>query len=467
MQLVFIGSGFVGTTTAAAMASFGHDVLLYDINEARVASLSSRNRKTIDACLFENGLADLLIEHSDRIKFTTNYADVECTLEIAEAVFICVPTPSREDGSTEMSYYQSALKKLAGALAGRNSGKQKNRVVIINKSTVPVDTAKYTQEQLDKAGAKNVGVVANPEFLVEGRAIEGNLQPTRIVVGATSPKDFAIMRRMYAHFEGNNDIPYIEVNPFEAAAGKLLANYLLFSRLMLCYDVMGRVSEQFNDVTFEAVRKIVCSDPRIGFWGFYDSIYAGGSCLEKDAKSLAHQLEVTKANTDLVRASIGSNRRQIELFLARVKKAMPQGAKGASVAVLGLAFKRDTNDIRNSAGPMVVDCMRRHGAAEVRVYDPGVDMASLEAYAKETSTKRTRVIACRTAADAVRGTSTSVITTDWPEFQKLASVFVKAARAPYLIADGRRMIAADYQALTKKGFTVLAVGSPLYRPTKK
>ncbi len=467
MQLVFIGSGFVGTTTAAACASFGHDVLLYDINDARVASLSSRNRRTIDACLFENGLADLLIEHADHITFTTDYSIVERTLDTAEAIFICVPTPSREDGSTEMSYYESALKKLAGALVKRNSGKQKNRIVVINKSTVPVDTARFTQEQLDKAGVKNVGVVANPEFLVEGRAIEGNIHPSRIVVGATTSKDFAIMRRMYAHFQGNKDIPYIEVNPFEAAAGKLLANYLLFSRLMLCYDVMGRVSEQFNDVTFEAVRKIVCSDPRIGFWGFYDSIYAGGSCLEKDAKSLAHQLEVTKANTDLVRASIESNHRQLELFLARVKKSIAGGVKGNSIAVLGLAFKRDTNDIRNSAGPMVVEYLRSQGAAEVRVYDPGVDAASLAAYAKESSNKRTTVVPCKSAAEAMRGTQASVITTDWPEFAKLTSVFSKTVKAPYLIADGRRMIATDYTMLTKKGYTVLAVGSPLYRPTTK
>lgn len=275
------------------------------------------------------------------------------------------------------------------------------------------------------------------------------------------------MRRMYAHFQGNKDIPYIEVNPFEAAAGKLLANYLLFSRLMLCYDVMGRVSEQFNDVTFEAVRKIVCSDPRIGFWGFYDSIYAGGSCLEKDAKSLAHQLEVTKANTDLVRASIESNHRQLELFLARVKKSIAGGVKGNSIAVLGLAFKRDTNDIRNSAGPMVVEYLRSQGAAEVRVYDPGVDAASLAAYAKESSNKRTTVVPCKSAAEAMRGTQASVITTDWPEFAKLTSVFSKTVKAPYLIADGRRMIATDYTTLTKKGYTVLAVGSPLYRPTTK
>lgn len=457
MHLLFIGSGFVGSTTAAAMAEFGHDVLVFDIDPHKISELGSFDKKRIDACLFENGLADLLIKNRARILFTRAYADVARALDAVDAIFLCVPTPHREDGSTNMSYYEAALAQLADALRHRQKGTQRNAIVLINKSTVPIDTPRYAMQALADHAVRNVSVVSNPEFLVEGRAIEGNLTPSRIVVGASSKKDFATMRRIYYRFADTKNIPYIETNPFEAAAGKLLANYLLFSRLMLCYDVMGRVTEQFADVSFEQVRTIVCSDPRIGFWGFYDSLYAGGSCLEKDAKSLAFQLEGTRANTDMIQVSIDANHRQFEGFLARIKKDAKMSLAGKKVAILGMAFKRDTNDMRNAAGPMVLSWLARQKPASVQVYDPAI---AAQAIAELPAAKKLSVTVAKKVGDAVAGADVVFVLTDWPEFETLGRRIARQATRPSLLIDGRRMLRADYATLRKNGVAVLAVGGP-------
>lgn len=459
MHLLFIGSGFVGTTTAAAMADFGHSVLLYDIDANKIKKLGSRDRGQIESYLFEEGLADLLIKHQKRVSFTNDFAQVSASLDHIDAIFMCVPTPPQKDGSTNMSYYEKAIATIAQALGQRNKGKQTRYVVLINKSTVPIDTATYAYNVLAAHGVKNVGVVANPEFLVEGRAIEGNLRPTRIVVGADNKKDFTVMRRLYAHFLKKKDVLYIETNQFEAAAGKLLANYLLFSRLMLCFDVMGRVSESFDNLQFENIRKIVCSDPRIGFWGFYDSLYAGGSCLDKDANSLAYQLKQKKANVDIIKATIKANHGQLEHFLARIEKEAGMDVRGKVVALYGLAFKRDTNDMRNSAGGFVLEWLHKQGAAAVRVYDPSVAAEAIQALPIASSLP---ITVAKNMRDALTETHCTIIATDWPQFKTLATLIPKHTKKGYLIIDGRRSLADALGALQKKGYPVLAVGSPFF-----
>ncbi|MEK7211118.1 MAG: UDP-glucose/GDP-mannose dehydrogenase family protein, partial [Patescibacteria group bacterium] len=281
MKLLYIGAGFVGACSGAVMADSGHDALVYDIDSTRIKMLGSGDRDTIQACLSEDGLGEMIVRNGERIKFTDNYQNVIGFLDNVEAVFMCLPTPEKAgaEGQSDLTCYSAAAEKLGESLAGRNGGRQEKRVVVINKSTVPIKLIDETEEILKKMGAKNFAVVSNPEFLVEGKAIEGTVRPSRIVVGAWNKEDFAVMRKIYQRFYTAPNVKYIEVNPLEAAAGKLLANYVLFNRLATTYDVIGRVAERFSKINFENLRQVLTTDERIGKWGFYDSVYAGGSCF--------------------------------------------------------------------------------------------------------------------------------------------------------------------------------------------
>ena len=322
----------------------------------KIKKLSSGDRDTIESCLFEEGLGDLLVRHKERIDFTTDYGKVEDFLENCDGVFMCLPTPEiGETGESNLEYYYAAAEKLAESLAKRNKGAQEKYIVIINKSTVPIIMVDKTQEILNARGVKNCGVVSNPEFLVEGKAIEGSIRPDRVVVGAWKEKDFEIMRQVYQRFFTSSSVKYVEVNPKEAAAGKLLANYSLFNKLAICFDVIGRTCETFDNLGYENVRKILISDPRIGSWGLYDSLYAGGSCFIKDARSLAHQLQTAGQNADMVCETYLANRRQLELFMGRAGKEANIDWNDKKVALIGLAFKQDTNDTRNSPSIDIVN----------------------------------------------------------------------------------------------------------------
>ena len=257
MNLIYIGSGFVGACSAGVAASSGHKVLVYDIDESKINSLSSGDHDRIEACLFEKGLGDLLTRNKDRIEFATQYSKLDKFLDTADAVFMCLPTPEvGETGESNLSYYFDAAEKLAISLTRRNGGTQTKYVVVVNKSTVPIDMVNRTADILTKAGVNNFGVVSNPEFLVEGKATEGSLRPDRVVVGASSERDFLVMRQIYQRFYDSPAVQYVEVNPQEAAAGKLLANFYLFNKLAVCFDVIGRTCETFSRLGFENIRKI-------------------------------------------------------------------------------------------------------------------------------------------------------------------------------------------------------------------
>ncbi len=285
MNILYIGSGFVGSCSAAVSADSGHNTLVYDIDERKIKLLGSGDRDTVQSCIYEDGLGDLLIRNQERIEFTADYQKVNEFLENCDAVFMCLPTPEiGETGESDLKYYIAAATNLAKSLAERNNGRQEKYIVIVNKSTVPIEMINQTEEILNKFGVKNFGVVSNPEFLVEGKAVRDSLHPDRVVVGAWSERDFAIMRAVYQRYYDSSTVKYLETNPKEAAAGKLLANFYLFNKLAVCFDVIGRACETFADVKFESVKNILTTDPRIGSWGLYDSLYAGGSCFIKDAR---------------------------------------------------------------------------------------------------------------------------------------------------------------------------------------
>lgn len=465
MKLLYIGSGFVGACSGAVMADSGHETLIYDIDAAKIKLLGSGDRDTIQSCLAEEGLGDIIVRNHERLTFSADYNVVRNFLDSAEAVFMCLPTPEKSgaEGETDLTYYFAATEKLGETLIHRDGGRQGTYVVVINKSTVPIKLIDETEEILKKKGVKNFGVVSNPEFLVEGKAIEGTVRPARIVVGASKEEDFSVMRRIYQRFYNASNVKYIEVNPFEAAAGKLLANYVLFNRLATTYDVVGRVAEQFPKINFENLRQVLVTDERIGKWGFYDSVYAGGSCFIKDAASLAHQLEEAGANAALVRQTLAANRFQRDNFLSRAVKEAGFDWRGKTVAILGVAFKRDTNDVRNSPALDLTKHLIDAGVKEIRVYDPAALPMFKWVFNPEKDARFGVLSYHETEEKALLTSEACLILTDWPQFRSLGEKIIKACQPPYLVMDGRRMISHQYQELADLGYTVIAVGSPAFK----
>jgi UDPglucose 6-dehydrogenase len=456
MNTLYIGSGFVGTCSAAVSADSGHSTLVYDIDEAKIAALGSNDRDQIEGCLYEKGLGDLLVRSRERINFTTDYTKVEAALDTIDAIFMCLPTPEiGETGESDLKYYNMAMEQLAPHLAARNGGDQTKYIVIVNKSTVPIDTINHTETILERHSVRSVGVVSNPEFLVEGKAIEGSLKPDRIVVGAWSETDFSVMRKVYQRFVDGADVQYIQVNPKEAAAGKLLANFYLFNKLQVCFDVIGRTAEAFENVRFEELRKIITADKRIGNWGFYDSLYAGGSCFIKDARSLAHQLQTKGKDAGIVNETYLANTRQLETFFARAENEANFDWKGKTVALLGTAFKRDTNDVRNSASIELVQYMQEKQVGIINVYDPSAIPMFQDIYPASD-----QIVYTDHEFEAMKDADVIIISTDWPQFRGIADVIISELSQKPLIMDGRRMLQHRYADLAMAGSDVIAVGSP-------
>mgnify|MGYP001617766913 CR=1 FL=1 len=464
MQILYIGSGYVGTCSAAVMADSGHDVLVYDIDERKIKMLASNSVEEIESCLLEDGLCKMLANNKERITFTANYNDVLKALDEADAIFMCLPTPEKEgsEGESDLSYYYNAANQLAENLVKRNGGEQSKYIVIVNKSTVPVNMINMTAKIMDEHSVKNFGVVSNPEFLVEGKAIEGSVRPERVIIGAEKDEDFKIMRQVYARFSSTN-VQYIETNPYEAAAGKLLANYLLFNRLAVTFDVIGRLCEFFPDIKFENVRQIINTDARIGTWGLYDSVYAGGSCFIKDAASLAHQLEEAGASTHQIRLSLEANKFQRDHFYSRAEKEAGFSWEGQTVAILGVAFKQNTNDVRNSPAIDIVRHLINSNVSRIRVYDPAALPMFKNLFNFKNDPRYEKIDYYDSEEDALKESSACLILTDWAQFRLLAEKIELICPAPYLIMDGRRLLAEKYDELQAKGYDIITVGSPFIK----
>lgn len=467
MKLLYIGAGFVGACSAAVMADSGHDVLVYDIDKEKIRMLGSKDRDTIEQCLFEKGLGDILVRNSDRIKFSDDFSVIEEAVNDADVIFMCLPTPENgNDGGVDLSFYEKAAQDLSGALKKRNNSEQIKYVVIVNKSTVPIDMADRAAEMMREAGAINFGVVSNPEFLVEGKAIDGSLKPDRIVIGGTSEKDFAVMKDVYRRFVSSPGVQYIEVNPSEAAAGKLLANYFLFSRLVNTYDVVGRVAEMFPGISFEKLRAILSSDERIGKWGFFDSAYCGGSCFIKDTKSLKKQLSVIGADVASLERVLTGNVYQLNNFYDRAANQANFNFAGRSVAIIGVAFKRDTNDVRNSAAIGAMERLIKDGASKIKVYDPAAVQMFKSLFDPAKDVRFGIIEYCAQEGEALAGTDVCLILTDWPKFRTLGETIKKTCPPPYLIMDGRRMLAGQFEELADLGYDIISVGSPFLKGKK-
>lgn len=461
MKMIVVGTGFVGLTHAAVCAEYGHEVYGYDIDTARIADYSTGRREAIERYVNEPGLVETIQEHLNRyLHFTTDLTDV---LEGVDVIFLCTATPPNRDGSTDLTYYQNAANTLGRLLAQRRNPK---RVVLVNKSTVPIGTARLLEGILQSHGVQNFGVASNPEFLPEGNAVEMSRKPDRIVVGADSHQDFEILRRIYPQFVNHVRIRYIETTPETAEAIKYVANTLLLTYISFWNGVGGRLGETFDNVRMEDLKLGVTADARISTWGSYVSNGAGGSCFGKDIQSLIYQMGRAGGSTDLLQAVYKINEHQKSYLIDRAIHEASFNFNHKTVALLGLSFKKHTNDMRDSSALKVVEALLARGVRAIRAYDPLANEEAARWFDPQHNHLFERISYHESSREALEGSDALFISTDWEEFRGLSYIIEDTVAPPYLIIDGRRMI-PDYDALVARGYQYVAVGGPALTPAEE
>ena len=390
--------------------------------------------------IYEPGLEELVKRNVDfgRLKFTTDLTEV---LDDVEVVFSAVGTPPDEDGSADLKYVLAVARQF-----GQNINKY---TILVTKSTVPVGTAKKVkatiQEELDKRGVNiPFDVASNPEFLKEGAAIKDFMSPDRVVVGTESEKAKEVMTRLYKPFLINNfrvifmDIPSAEMT-------KYAANAMLATRISFMNDI-ANLCEQVG-ANVDSVRKGIGTDSRIGSKFLYAGCGYGGSCFPKDVKALVHTGLDNGYHMEVIEAVERVNEKQKSIVYDKIIKAVGD-VKGKTIAILGLAFKPETDDMRESPALVVIDKLLKDGA-KVRVFDP-IAMDECKRRIGETVTY------CENMYDAANGADVFALMTEWRQFRMPSWNVIKKVMAGNVVVDGRNIY--DRQELEEQGFVYTRIG---------
>ncbi|KPV49773.1 GDP-mannose dehydrogenase, partial [Kouleothrix aurantiaca] len=332
-----------------------------------------------------------------------------------------------------------------------------------NKSTVPIGTARQLERKLREYNVPNAGVASNPEFLPEGDAVEKSRRPDRVTVGADTEDDFRIIRRIYSQFVNHVRIRYIETTPETAEAIKYVANTLLLTYISFWNGVGARLGETFQNIRMEDLKRGVTADNRISTWGSYVSNGAGGSCFGKDIQSLIYQLKTAGQPTDMLQSVYGINEYQKTYLIDRAGREAGARFNQKKVALLGLAFKQRTNDMRDASSLKVVETLLARGVSEIRAYDPVATEEAKRFFNPENNHLFEKISYHNSAKEALAGSDMVFISTDWEEFRGLSRTIEQSVKPPFLVLDGRRMI-PDYNELTERGYGYIAVGSPYMAP---
>ena len=447
MKLAVVGGcGYVGLITSVGFARLGHDVSAVDVDEAKVAGLSRGHSP-----IYEDGLEGALGEclASGRLSFTT---DIESAARGADVVFVAVGSPSLMDGGTDMSQVREVAHLLAEVLD--------QYTVIAIKSTVPAGTIQMVQQILSEHGAEGVhaDVVANPEFLREGVGLRDFFFPARIVVGTDSEQARGVMRRLYADFiddaplaeagvEMAHGVPYLETTAVTAQMIKYAANAFLATRVSFINEVAG-ICEQVGADIADVVQGIGY-DKRIGWDYFQAGIGFGGPCLEKDLRALIHFAGQQGYQPSFMRAVIDRNDFQVQHMVARAAEVLGSQIAGKTIAILGLAFKPGTNDVRTSLSLRIVQQLRDLGA-DIAAHDP----IAIE----EARALMPQVRYCADVYDAADGADLVMVLTDWPEYAGLDFERLGARMRQRKLLDGRNQL--DGAEVAGHGFVYRGVGRP-------
>ena len=458
MKIVTIGTGYVGLVHAAVCSEYGHGVYAHDIDRKKIEAFSSGRSELIEKYVNEPGLVNIIRETLGKSLHFSD--DLEAVIEGTDAIFLCLPTPSALDGSTNLTFYDAAAESIAEVLANR---KDKRRLVLVNKSTVPIGTARHLEDIMKSHGVENFGVASNPEFLAEGTAVADARRPDRVVVGCDGEDDFSILRRVYSQFVNHVRIKFIETTPETAEAIKYVANTVLLTYISFWNGVGAKIGEKIPNVNINDLRIGVTSDERISTWGSFVSNGAGGSCFGKDIASLINQLRKVNVSTKMLEASYEVNEYQKVYLVDRAITEAGFKFNNKTVTVLGLAFKKHTNDMRDASSIKVIESLLGKGAAKIKAYDPLANESAKCEFDPSKNILFDKIEYFDTAKDAIAGSDALFISSDCEEFRGLSRTIEELARPPYLIMDGRRMI-PDYADLMDKQYTYLAVGAMVMGP---
>ncbi|WP_139653417.1 UDP-glucose dehydrogenase family protein [Raoultibacter phocaeensis] len=415
MNITVCGTGYVGLVAAVVFASKGHTVVGLDIDDRKVALL-----KRGVSPLFEPGLEELMAESTGNLAFTTDYREAYAH---AEAIFVAVPTPEKEDGSAELSYVMQACNQI---VESRGEG-----CFVVIKSTVPPGTNDRIQAYFDELtgmqGNARFEVVSNPEFLSQGTAVRDMLYPSRIVVGVQSERAESIMRELYQPF----DAPVMAMDLRSAELVKYASNDFLALKISYINEIANLCDLVGADV--ERVAEGMGADPRIGEKFLRAGIGYGGSCFPKDTKAL-HWLSVCHGHEiKTIKAAIEVNTEQKTLLVAKAKKRHGS-LRGKRIAVLGLTFKPNTDDLRDAPSLDVVRMLADEGAT-MALYDP----CGMPAFEKRYPEQEGSIVYAESPQAALDGADMAFILTEWDEFSQLSpSEYRRLMRDPELY-DGRNL----------------------------
>jgi UDPglucose 6-dehydrogenase len=429
MNVNVVGSGYVGTTLAACLADLGHDVTAIDIDQSVVDAINSGA-----APLHEPGLDELLAEHvGERLSATTSYED----LADADVTFLAIGTPSEADGSIDSGPLSAAAEMVGEALAGAD--RRGEQLVVVKSTITPPSLAEVRDALATGLGADggDVSFATNPEFLREGTAVADFQDPDKIVFGTESDAALATLEDLYAPLIEASDSPVVRTDPATAMMIKYANNAFLATKISLAND-LGNVCKEFGLDAYE-VMDAVGLDDRIGEQFLRSGVGWGGSCFPKDVAALIAAARDAGYEPPLLNAAVEVNDGQPERLLALLDEHVD--VAGERVAVLGLAFKPGTDDVRNSRAIPLIEGLRERGATVVG-YDP---------VATETMRERFPDIEyADSAADALRGAVGAVVATDWDEFAALDDEF--DAMVESVVVDGRRIIERR-EGITYEGLT--------------
>jgi UDPglucose 6-dehydrogenase len=437
MRITIFGSGYVGLVTGACLADAGNQVLMVDVDERKTAMLQRG-----EVPIHEPSLDSLIKRSADagRLRFTTNAQE-----GVDHGLFqlIAVGTPPDEDGSADLRYVLAVARTIGEYM---NDYK-----VVVTKSTVPVGTADKVRaavrESLEKRHTRaDFDMVSNPEFLKEGAAIADFMKPDRVVVGTDSERATELMRSLYEPFTRNRD-RMIVMDVRSAELTKYAANAMLATKISFMNE-LANLAERFG-ADIESVRIGLGSDPRIGYAFIYPGVGYGGSCFPKDVQALQRSAQDVGYDAHILAAVESVNTRQKQVLFNKIKAHFGE-LRGKTLSLWGLAFKPNTDDMREAASRALMEALWSAGV-KVRAYDPVANLECLRIYGN-----RADLTLCKTAPEALEGADALAIVTEWQEFRSPDFEHIKRTLRSPVIFDGRNLY--DPKQMAQAGFSYYAIG---------
>ena len=431
MKLSVIGTGYVGLVVGTCFAESGNDVICVDVDERKLKKL----RKG-ESTIFEPGLTEFLKKnlHEKRLAFTS---DLEAAVQKSDVIFLALPTPQAEDGSADLQHVVEVAKRVGKCMNGYK--------VIVNKSTVPVGTGDRVREIVSEETKHPFDVVSNPEFLKEGAAVNDFMKPDRVVIGTDSPQALAVMQDLYGPFVRTGN-PMLVMDVRSSELTKYASNSFLATKISFMNEIANLCERVGADV--DLVRKGMGTDPRIGMQFLFAGVGYGGSCFPKDVAALLNTGKANEYNLEILNAVESVNRRQKLVVVDKIKKHFGSRLKGKTIALWGLAFKPNTDDMREAPSQTIIEALLREGAS-VRGFDP----AAMEE-AKRRLGKRIKFY--KGNYEALKDADALVVLTEWNEFRRPDFARIKSLLKEPVIFDGRNIY--DPKVMKEKGFVYYGIG---------